>query len=90
MKISEIKKLSVAEIGAKQEKLWNCRGEWPDNMNDHKQNPHGRPRNYWCPTVGGRIVAWEGISGWPTKEMALEIAGKFQKKCIDCLAKGKA
>lgn len=87
---TEIEKMAVAVPGAKQEKLWNCHATWPDDFDDKEQNPHGRPRDYWCPTVGGQTVGWEGVSGWPTKEKALEIAGKFQQKCVDWLAEHSA
>ena len=87
---SEVEKLAAAELGVKQELLWNCRASWPSDFDDKEQNPHGRPRNYYCPTVGGQTVVWEGVSGWPTKEKALEIAGKFQQKCIDWLANHSA
>ena len=90
MRRTEIEKLSTGAIGAKQEKLWNCHATWPDDFDDKEQNPHGRPRNYWCATVGGELIEWEGVSGWPTKEKALEAASKFQQKCVDWLTKHNA
>jgi len=86
----QIAGLASGKIGVKQEMLWNQAGTWPEDMSDSEQNPHGRPINYWCPTVNGQTVGWEGISGWTTKDKALEIAGKFRQKCIDWLAENDA
>ena len=87
MSRQDLEKLASGKIGAKQQWLWNCYGTWPDDFGDKEQNPHGRPREYWRATVCGQIVEWEGVSGWPTKEKALEIAAKFQQKCVDVLEK---
>ncbi len=80
-----VTELAYGDLDAVQQRLWNCHATWPEDFSDTEQNPHGRPVDYWCPTVNGETVGWEGVSGWTTKSKAIEIGRKFQRKCIDWL-----
>jgi hypothetical protein len=81
----DLEKYANGEIGTRKHNLWNSAGSWPDDMKNPTQNPHGRPRNYFCPTVAGEIVAWEGEIGFLTRKRALEVATMFRDKCREML-----
>lgn len=84
-----IKILSIGKIRAIQQMLWNDQGSWPDDMDDKKQNPHGRPINYWVPVIDTMSVRWNEKTGWHSKDEAIEAAKNFQQQCIDWLKKNK-
>lgn len=81
----DIEKYANGKLGTRKQLLWNAAGTWPEDMSDRKQNPHGRPRNYYSPTVAGEVVGWEGQVGFVTKQRALEVAAMFQAECREKL-----
>jgi hypothetical protein len=82
-----LEKYANGKIGTRVQMLWNAAGTWPDDMSDKQQNPHGRPRDYYCPTVAGEIVGWEGAVGYLTKKQALVVASMFRVKCQELIKK---
>jgi len=85
--LKECRRLMNGDISFKKERLWNPSGFWPDDFNDKKQAPHGRPIDYYIGTVAGVGVAVDGIYGCDTKAEAIAVAEKFTRKCADYVSK---
>ena len=79
--IAKLKILAVGKLGAKKDVLWNRQGTSPENIDTALP-----PMNFWCATVGGKMVKYGEDLGWSSRKHALEAAAKFQEKCISILS----
>jgi len=79
--IAQLKILASGKLGAKKDLLWNRQGTSTENVDTAPS-----PRNYWCATVGGKMIKHGEDLGWSSRKLALEAAAKFQEKCISKLS----
>ena len=79
--IAKLKVLAEGKLGAKKDVLWNRQGTSPENIDTALP-----PMNYWCATVGGKMVKYGEDLGWSSRKQALEAAAKFQETCISKLS----
>ena len=79
--IAQLRTFAAGKLGAKKGLLWNRQGTSPENIDTAPS-----PRNYWCATVGGKMVKYGEVLGWSSRKHALEAAAKFQDKCISILS----
>ena len=72
-----LERMANGKISAKRELLWNDQRTWPEDSNDQREAPFGRPIMFWVPYVNNQAILWDGKSGFPTKKDALNAAISF-------------
>ena len=63
--IAKLKILAEGKLGAKKDVLWNRQGTSPENIDTALP-----PMNFWCATVGGKMVKYGEDLGWSIRKLA--------------------